>query len=221
VLINWTSFTGGPNGVSDIPRPTLFGLKFNASGDPDTFSAFFGIDYSITQRFVFLYYVILGLALLTNWVSLRLRRLPLGRAWEALREDEIACRALGINVTVTKLTAFAIGATFGGFAGAFFATRQGFVSPESFTFIESALVLAIVVLGGLGSQLGVALAALVMIGGSELFRDFAEYRMLVFGVALVVMMILRPRGLVSGRVPSVALRSRKEISAELVAQGRG
>ena len=174
VLINWTSFTGGPNGISDIPRPTLFGLKFNGSGDPDTFSSFFGLDYSITQRFVFLYYVILGLALLTNWVSLRLRRLPLGRAWEALREDEIACRALGINVTVTKLTAFAIGATFGGFAGAFFATRQGFVSPESFTFIESALVLAIVVLGGLGSQLGVALAALVMIGGTELFRDFAE-----------------------------------------------
>jgi branched-chain amino acid transport system permease protein len=223
VLINWTSFTGGPNGVSDIPRPTLFGLKFNGSGDPDTFSAFFGLDYSITQRFVFLYYVILGLALLTNWVSLRLRRLPLGRAWEALREDEIACRALGINVTVTKLTAFAIGATFGGFAGAFFATRQGFVSPESFTFIESALVLAIVVLGGLGSQLGVALAALVMIGGTELFRDFAEYRMLVFGVALVVMMVLRPRGLVSGRVPSVALGTgrSKEIAAELVAQGRG
>ena len=221
VLINWTSFTGGPNGVSDIPRPTLFGLKFNGSGDADTFSTFFGLDYSITQRFVFLYYVILGLALLTNWVSLRLRRLPLGRAWEALREDEIACRALGINVTVTKLTAFAIGATFGGFAGAFFATRQGFVSPESFTFIESALVLAIVVLGGLGSQLGVALAALVMIGGSELFRDFAEYRMLVFGVALVVMMVLRPRGLVSGRTPSVALGARKEISAELVAQGRG
>ena len=222
VLINWTSFTGGPNGVSDIPRPTLFGLKFNGTGDADTFSVFFGLDYSITQRFVFLYYVILGLALLTNWVSLRLRRLPLGRAWEALREDEIACRALGINVTVTKLTAFAIGATFGGFAGAFFATRQGFVSPESFTFIESALVLAIVVLGGLGSQLGVALAALVMIGGTELFRDFAEYRMLVFGVALVVMMVLRPRGLVSGRTPSLTLGGgRKEIAAELVAQGRG
>ena len=221
VLINWTSLTGGPNGVSDIPRPTLFGLKFNGSGDPDTFATFFHLDYSVTQRFVFLYYVILALALLTNWVSLRLRRLPLGRAWEALREDEIACRALGINVTTTKLTAFAIGSMFGGFAGAFFATRQGFVSPESFTFIESALVLAIVVLGGLGSQLGVALAALVMIGGSELFRDFAEYRMLIFGLALVVMMVLRPRGLVSGRTPSIALGARKEIAAELVAQGRG
>jgi branched-chain amino acid transport system permease protein len=221
VLINWTHLTNGSNGIGDIPRPTLFGLKFNGSGDPDTFAAFFHLDYSVTQRFTYLYYVILGLALLTNWVSLRLRRLPLGRAWEALREDEVACRALGINVVTTKLTAFAIGAMFGGFAGAFFATRQAFISPESFNFMESALVLAIVVLGGLGSQLGVALAALVMIGGGELFRDFEEYRMLVFGVALVVMMVVRPRGLVSGRTPSIALGARKEISAELVAQGRG
>ena len=221
VLINWTHLTGGPNGISDIPRPTLFGLRFVGSGDPDTFASFFHLEYSVTQRFVFLYYVILALALLTNWVSLRLRRLPLGRAWEALREDEIACRALGINVTITKLTAFAMGALFGGLAGAFFATRQGFVSPESFTFIESALVLSIVVLGGLGSQLGVALAALVMIGGSELFRDFDEYRMLIFGLALVIMMVLRPRGLIAGRTPSVALGKRREIAAELVAQGRG
>jgi branched-chain amino acid transport system permease protein len=220
VLLNWTTLTGGPNGVSDIPRPTLFGLTFNAGGGPGTFADFFGVEPNVTQRVVFLYYIIFGLALLTNWVSLRLRRLPLGRAWEALREDEIACRSLGINVTTTKLTAFAIGAAFGGFAGAFFATRQAFVSPESFTFIESAIVLAIVVLGGLGSQLGVALAALVMIGGSELFRDFAEYRMLIFGLALVVMMILRPRGLVSGRTPSVSLGERREIAAELVAQGR-
>ncbi len=221
VLLNWTHLTGGPNGISGIPRPTLFGLKFTMSGAPDTFAGFFHLTPSITQRFVFLYYVILGLALLTNWVSLRLRRLPLGRAWEALREDEVACRALGINVTTTKLTAFAIGATFGGLAGAFFATRQEFISPESFTYIESATVLAIVVLGGLGSQLGTALAALAMIGGTELFRNFADYRMLVFGLALVIIMVLRPRGLVSGRTPSVALGGRRQISAELVAQGRG
>lgn len=221
VLLNWTSLTNGPNGILGIPRPTLFGLKFTASGGPDTFAGFFGLHYSLTQRFAFLYYVILGLALLTNWVSLRLRRVALGRAWEALREDEIACRSLGINVTVTKLTAFAIGAMFGGFAGAFFATREAFISPESFTFIESAMVLAIVVLGGLGSQLGVALAAMVMIGGSELFRDLAQYRMLIFGLALVAVMVLRPRGLVSGRTPSVALGKRREIAAELVAQGRG
>ncbi len=109
---------------------------------------------------------------------------------------------------------------FGGFAGAFFATREGFISPESFTFAESALVLAIVVLGGLGSQLGVALSAIVLIGAPEVFRDLADYRMLIFGLALVVMMVLRPRGLISGRTPSVALGRPKEIAAELVAQGR-
>ena len=221
VLLNAASITGGPNGISGIPRPTLFGLRFSAEGGPDTFSGFFGLEYSPTQRVAFLYYVILGLALLTNWVTLRLRRVALGRAWEALREDEVACRSLGINVTVTKLTAFAIGATFGGFAGAFFATRNAFISPESFTFIESAIVLAIVVLGGLGSQLGTALAAIVMIGGFEVFRDLAEYRMLLFGGALVLIMVLRPRGLVSGRTPSVALGRPREISAELVAEGRG
>ena len=220
VLLNWVSLTGGPNGISGIPRPTLLGLQFGGDG-PGSFAGFFHLAPSPMQRIVFLYYVILGLAFCTNLVSLRLRRLPLGRAWEALREDEIACRSLGINITRTKLTAFAVGALFGGFAGAFFATRQGFVSPESFTFMESATVLAIVVLGGLGSQLGVALAAIVMIGGAELFREFADYRMLVFGLALVVMMVLRPRGLVSGRTPSVALGARKEIAAELVAQGRG
>ena len=226
VLLNAASVTGGPNGISGIPRPTLFGLKFDASGGPDTFVGFLQgwgvpIEFTPTHRVVFLYYVILGLALLTNWVTLRLRRVALGRAWEALREDEVACRSLGINVTVTKLSAFAIGATFGGLAGAFFATRNAFISPESFTFIESAIVLAIVVLGGLGSQLGTALAALVMIGGFEVFRDLADYRMLLFGSALVLIMVLRPRGLVSGRTPSVALGQRREISAELVAEGRG
>jgi len=226
VLLNAASITGGPNGISGIPRPTLFGLQFTAAGGPGTFTGFlesigFPVEYSPTHRVAFLYYVILGLALLTNWVTLRLRRVALGRAWEALREDEVACRSLGINVTVTKLTAFAIGAAFGGLAGAFFATRNAFISPESFTFIESAIVLAIVVLGGLGSQLGTALAAIVMIGGFEVFRDLADYRMLLFGLALVLIMVLRPRGLVSGRTPSVALGQWHEISAELVAEGRG
>jgi branched-chain amino acid transport system permease protein len=221
VILNWVTLTGGPNGISGIPRPTLFGLTFNAGAGPGSFAGFFGLEPSLTYRVAYLYYVIFGLALLTNWVSTRLRRLPLGRAWEALREDEIACRALGINVTVTKLTAFAIGACFGGFAGAFFATRQAFISPESFTFIESAIVLAIVVLGGLGSQLGVALAAIVMIGGGELFRDFNEYRMLIFGVALVVVMVWRPRGLVSGRRPSVSLGQSRTISSDMVSQGHG
>jgi branched-chain amino acid transport system permease protein len=219
VLLNWSSLTGGPNGIPSIPRPSFFGLPFaDAEG---SFAAAFGIEYSPTHRVVFLFYLILALALLTNWVTLRLRRLPIGRAWEALREDEIACRALGINTTTTKLTAFAIGAMFGGFAGSFFATRQGFISPESFTFNESALILAIVVLGGMGSQLGVAVAALVMLGGFELFREFQLYRMLVFGFAMVLIMIWRPRGLVSTRDPSIHLGGRKAVAGLLVKQGHG
>ena len=228
VLNNWVSLTNGPNGITGIPRPTLFGLKFSMDGGEGTFAGFFNLEPETIQRVIFLYYVILALALITNWFTLRLRRTPLGRAWEALREDETACRSLGINVTNTKLTAFAIGAMFGGFAGAFFATRQAFISPESFTFIESATVLAIVVLGGLGSQLGVALAAIVMVGGLELLRSFLSfladqmnspffagianelplYRMLVFGLALVVVMVLRPRGMVSTRTPTVLLGGR-------------
>jgi branched-chain amino acid transport system permease protein len=219
VIINWQSLTGGPNGVTGIPRPTLFGIPL--TNTDDGLAALLGIEFSPTQRIVFLFYLILAMALLTNWVTIRLRRLPIGRAWEALREDEVACRALGINTTTTKLTAFAIGAMFGGFAGAFFATRQGFISPESFTFQESALVLAIVVLGGMGSQLGVALAALTMIGGFELFRGLEIYRMLVFGWAMVLIMIWRPRGLIGHRAPTVYLTKAQAISSDLVKEGHG
>jgi branched-chain amino acid transport system permease protein len=218
ILLNWQDLTGGPNGIVGIPGPSFFGLPFNSSDKG--FAATFGIPFSPTQKYLYLYYVILALALLTNWVSLRLRRLPIGRAWEALREDEIACRALGINTTTTKLTAFAMGAMFGGFAGAFYATRQNFISPESFNFSESAFVLAIVVLGGMGSQLGVAVAATVMLGAFELLREFDQYRMLVFGAAMVAVMIYRPRGLVSARTPSVFLRRRKDVPPELVAEAR-
>ncbi|MDA9533494.1 MULTISPECIES: high-affinity branched-chain amino acid ABC transporter permease LivM [Bradyrhizobium] len=219
VIINWQELTGGPNGVSGIPRPSFFGIPLDNSDEG--LAARLGIEYSPTHRIVFLFYLILALALLTNWVTIRLRRLPIGRAWEALREDEVACRALGINTTTTKLTAFATGAMFGGFAGAFFATRQGFISPESFTFQESALVLAIVVLGGMGSQLGVALAALAMIGGFELFRGLETYRMLVFGMSMVLIMIWRPRGLIGHRAPTVYLRKAEAISSDLVKEGHG
>ncbi|KQT03563.1 MULTISPECIES: high-affinity branched-chain amino acid ABC transporter permease LivM [Bradyrhizobium] len=219
VIINWQDLTGGPNGVSGIPRPSFFGIPLDNSDEG--LAARLGIEYSATHRIVFLFYLILALALVTNWVTIRLRRLPVGRAWEALREDEVACRALGINTTTTKLTAFATGAMFGGFAGAFFATRQGFISPESFTFQESALVLAIVVLGGMGSQLGVALAALAMIGGFELFRGLESYRMLVFGMAMVLIMIWRPRGLVGHRAPTVYLTKAQAISSDLVKEGHG
>ena len=206
ILLNWYEFTGGPDGISGIPRPSFFGLEFKRSSE-GTFSSFFGLDYSSMHRIIFLYYLILALALLTNFITLRLRKLPVGRAWEALREDEIACRSLGINPTNTKLTAFAIGATFGGLAGSFFATRQGFISPESFTFIESAVILAIVVLGGMGSQIGVVLASVVLIGGTELFRELEEYRMLAFGALMVGIMVWKPRGLLAHREPTIRIKT--------------
>jgi branched-chain amino acid transport system permease protein len=232
VLINWVDLTNGYAGISGIPHVSFFGIPFN--DEDNGFAAIFHIPYSPIYRTIFLFYLILALALLTNFVTLRLRRLPIGRAWEALREDEIACRSLGINTTTTKLTAFALGAMFGGFAGSFFSVRQGFVSPESFTFIESATILAIVVLGGMGSQLGVAIAAAVMIGVPELMRELdwlkaifgqdfdpTQYRMLLFGAAMVIMMIWKPRGLVSTRAPSVFLKEQKAVSGDLVKEGHG
>lgn len=205
VLLNWTELTKGPNGLSGIPRPSFFGLPFKNSDEGSSFHSFFGLDYASIHRIVFLYYLILALALLTNAFTERIRRLPVGRAWEALREDEIACRALGINPRNTKLTAFAVGAMFAGFAGSFFATRQGFISPESFTFIESAIILAIVVLGGMGSQMGVVLAAVFLIGMTELFRELEQFRMLAFGAGMVAIMVWRPRGLLTRRDPTVRL----------------
>ncbi len=230
VLINWVDFTNGYAGISGIPHVTFFGIPFN--DEDNGFAAIFHLPYTPIYRTIFLFYLILALALLTNFVTLRLRRLPIGRAWEALREDEIACRSLGINTTNTKLTAFALGAMFGGFAGSFFSVRQGFVSPESFTFMESATILAIVVLGGMGSQLGVAIAAAVMIGAPELMRELdwmkrifgedfdpTQYRMLLFGAAMVFMMIWKPRGLVSTRSPSIFLKEQK-IRVRRSRQGR-
>ncbi|WP_250655142.1 high-affinity branched-chain amino acid ABC transporter permease LivM [Alkalimarinus coralli] len=198
LLNNWTNITGGPNGIGSIPKPSLFGLEFGRRAKEEgnvPFHEFFGIDYNSGYKVIFLYLLALLLVLLTIFVIRRLIRMPVGRAWEALREDEIACRSLGLNRTVIKLSAFTIGASFAGFAGAFFSARQGFISPESFTFIESAIILAIVVLGGMGSQLGIILAAIAMTVLPELAREFQEYRMLMFGLMMVLMMIWRPQGL--------------------------
>ena len=232
VLVNWSALTNGDAGIASIPRITFFGLPFTAG--EGGFARVFGLKFSPIHRVIFLYYLVLVLALLTNFTTLRLRRLPIGRAWEALREDEIACRSLGIDTTKTKLTAFAIGAMFGGFAGAFFAVRQGFVSPSSFNFIESATILAIVVLGGRGSQIGVALAAFAIVGLTELLRELdflklvfgsdfdpTQYRMLLVGFAMVLMMNIRPRGFVSSRTPSVMLGRDARVSGQLVSEGHG
>jgi branched-chain amino acid transport system permease protein len=232
VLINWVPVTNGYAGISGIPRPTLFGIPFDAS--PGGFAARFGLEFSPVYRLLFLYYIVLAALVFTAFGIDRLRRLPIGRAWEALREDEIACRSLGINTTTSKVTAFAMGAFFGGLAGAFFAARQGFISPESVNFGESALILAIVVLGGMGSPTGVAIAAVAIIGGTEALRELdflkhvfgdqfdpTQYRMLLFGFAMVVIIAWRPRGLIGAREPSVILRARKMIDASLLREGRG
>ena len=236
VLINWFSFTQGPQGIN-VPKLTFFGLKFK--DEPGSFSDFvsthlFPLAYNRIHGYIFLYYVIFAMALATYFITKKLRRLPIGRAWEALREDEIACRSLGINTTNTKLTAFAIGAMFGGFSGSFFAARQGFVSPESFVYIESALILAIVVLGGLGSQIGIVFSAIAIMGSFEIFREMdfmkavlptgtepIQFRMLAVGLAMVLMMRFRPRGFVTKREPTVYLKEKKAISGDLVAEGHG
>ena len=208
LLNNLTSLTGGPRGIGNIPKPTLFGLEFSrkAPEGSQTFHEFFGIAFNAGHRVIFLYLLALALVLITLFVINRLMRMPIGRAWEAIREDEIASRALGLNPTTIKLSAFTIGAIFAGFAGSFFAARQGFISPESFTFIESAIILAIVVLGGMGSQLGVILAAIAMTVLPELAREFNEYRMLLFGLMMVLMMIWRPQGLLPMKRPQMELR---------------
>ncbi len=212
VLINWYEVTNGPDGITGIPRPSFFGLPFKRSPDEGeaSFHTFFNLEYSTMHRIIFLYYLILILALITNYFTLKIRKLPVGRAWEALREDEIACKSLGVNPTNTKLTAFAIGAMFGGFAGSFFATRQAFISPESFTFIESAIIVAIVVLGGMGSQTGVVLASIFLIGITEMFRDLEQYRMIAFGGAMVLIMVFKPKGILANRKPTILMHGDKK-----------
>jgi branched-chain amino acid transport system permease protein len=234
VLINWTAVTKGTFGVSGIAKASVFGIWSFDVGAANNFAKVFGLPMSSSYYKIFLFYVILALCLLTAYVTIRLRRMPIGRAWEALREDEIACRSLGINTVTTKLTAFATGAMFGGFAGSFFAARQGFVSPESFVFLESAVILAIVVLGGMGSLTGIAVAAVVMVGGTELLRemqflklvfgpDFTPelYRMLLFGLAMIIVMLFKPRGFVGSREPTAFLKERKAVSGSFTKEGHG
>ena len=211
ILNNWLSFTGGPNGMP-VPSPTFFGLEFGrrAKDGGVPFHEFFGLEYNPNIKFLFIYIVLFLVVLLVLYIKHRLTRMPIGRAWEALREDEIACRSMGLNHVLVKLSAFTIGASTAGLAGVFFASYQGFVNPSSFTFFESALILAIVVLGGMGSTVGVVIAAFVLTVAPELLRSFAEYRVLLFGVLMVLMMIWRPRGLI--RISRVGVAPRKGVA---------
>ncbi len=200
ILVNWVDVTGGPSGVS-APSPTFLGFEFRrrATQGGTAFHEYFGLDYAAEYRQIFLFLCLFLAVALITFFCYRLKQMPIGRVWEALKEDEIACRSLGINHVTVKLSAFSLGAMIGGIAGVFFAGFQELVNPSSFTFFESAIILAIVVLGGLGSIPGVILAAIFLSVMPELLRDFAEYRILIFGSLMVLMMIWRPSGLIKGR----------------------
>ena len=180
ILENWNDFSHGPSGISNIPRP-----------------GFFGMEMTLNQSITYLYYLMIAMVIFTVFVVNRLQNSRIGRAWFALREDEIACQAMGIDKTRTKLTAFALGAFWAGMVGVIFAAKTTFVNPASFTFLESAIILCIVVLGGMGSIIGVIIAALVLMLLPEYLRAFSDYRMLVFGATLVIMMVFRPQGIIS------------------------
>ncbi len=186
VLNNWMSLTNGPNGILGIQSPGLYWFDF---GNGLT------LEHLWLKKLEYLYYVILILAVLTIIAVRRLNYSRIGRAWEAIREDETAAEIMGVNTFRLKLLAYAMGAVFGGLAGAFFAARMRFVSPQSFSFLESAMVLCMVVLGGMGSIPGIILGALALIALPEALRGFELYRMLAFGGAMTVMMLFRPKGL--------------------------
>ncbi|MGB6927730.1 MAG: high-affinity branched-chain amino acid ABC transporter permease LivM [Syntrophobacteria bacterium] len=180
ILENWNEFSFGPSGIANIPRPSLFSIQL-----------------SLQNATIYLYYLMILFVLFTIFVVNRLQDSRIGRAWIALREDEVACEAMGVDRRKTKLTAFALGATWAGMAGVIFAAKTTFINPASFTIWESIIILCIVVLGGMGSIIGVIVGALILILLPEYLRAFSEYRMLIFGGMLVLMMVFRPGGIVS------------------------
>lgn len=193
ILENWNDFSFGPSGIANIPRPGFFGIKM-----------------SLEQSSIFIYFLLIALVIFTIFVVNRLKDSRIGRAWIALREDEVACQAMGVDRTKTKLTAFALGATWAGMAGVMFAAKTTFINPASFTIWESINVLCIVVLGGMGSTLGVIFGALALILLPEYLRAFSEYRMLLFGSILVTMMVFRPGGIISAKRRTYRFKSPDE-----------
>ncbi|MBE1426091.1 branched-chain amino acid transport system permease protein [Desulfomicrobium macestii] len=182
VLENWSDLTGGPSGVSNIPRPGLFDVKL-----------------SVADANIYIYYIVLVLAIITIIAVTRLKDSRIGRALQALREDEIACEAMGIDRVGVKVMAFGLGTAWAGFAGVIFAAKTTFINPASFTFFESAIILSIVVLGGMGSNLGVILGSAFLVLLPEYLRAFSEYRMILFASAMVLMMVFRPQGLIPAK----------------------
>lgn len=202
VLYN-LEITGGANGIAGIPKPGFFGLELGPA-----------------QGTVYVYYIALALAVVTIIAVGRLRDSRLGRSWMAMREDEIACEMMGIDKTRVKLIAFAMGACWAGLGGVLFAAKESLVTPVAFGFMESITILCVVVLGGLGSIWGVALGAVIIVALPEYLRAFAEYRMLLFGACLVLMMVFRPQGLVSPRRKEWVIND-PDVPAPVPGQGGG
>jgi branched-chain amino acid transport system permease protein len=190
ILNNWMTLTNGPNGILGVKAPSLYWPSFEGG---------FSIELLYLKKLHYLYYIALALAIITIIAVRNLNYSRIGRAWESIREDETAAELMGVNTFLLKLLAYAMGALFAGLAGAFFCARMRFVSPESFTFLESAMVLSMVVLGGMGSIPGIILGAAALIVLPEVFREFETYRMLAFGLAMVVMMLFRPAGLIPAK----------------------
>ena len=179
ILENWDEFSNGPRGIGNIPPPSFFGHQFEQHASV-----------------IYIYFIVIALVLMTIFFVNRLENSRIGRAWIALRDDEIACQAMGIDKFKTKLTAFALGATWASLGGVVFAAKTSFINPMSFTIWESITILCVVVIGGMGSAIGVIAGALVLILLPEYLRAVAEYRMLVFGALQVIVMVFKPEGLI-------------------------
>jgi branched-chain amino acid transport system permease protein len=182
VLQNWIGLTNGPKGLPGIDRPQFFGLKMNL--------------FQVTD---YIYYIALAVTIITIFVVRRLEYSRLGRAWEAMREDDIAAESMGVDLAKSKLTSFSLGAMWAGLAGVLFAAKTTFVGPASFSLLASITMLLAIVLGGIGSIPGVIVGALVVSLLPEILREFAEYRMIIFGALLVIMMVFRPGGIIQKR----------------------
>ena len=210
------NITNGPQGVTGIDPFRIDGLNFA------TTSKLLGLQFSSPTKY---YYLLVLLVVCVVVINLRLKNSRIGRAWEAIREDETAARAMGIDTTRLKLLAFAMGATFGGIAGGFFSATQQFISPESFVLVESIMVVSMVVLGGMGNVWGVVLGAVLLSFIPEILRWSVEpvqlalfgrtliepevIRMLLFGLALVLVMLFRPAGLLPSAVRKRELSERE------------
>jgi len=201
IFNNWMQLTNGPNGILGIKPPSVLVPNFTNG---------FSLEYLYLKKLHYLYYVALILVIFTIIVVARLSASRIGRAWEAIREDETAAEMMGVNTFSLKLLAYAAGAILGGIAGAFFAARMRFVSPESFTFIESAMVLSMVVLGGMGSIPGIILGVIALIALPEVFREFELYRMLAFGASMTLMMLFRPKGIIPSKRMGVRSEEKEE-----------